>query len=217
MADFSRRRVMMVDTQVRPSDVTKFPIIDAMLNIPRESFVPPSSRDVAYAGTPIPIGNGRVVTEPRTLAKLLSALDIGPDDSVLVIGAGLGYASAVIARMASAVVALEEDPDLAREAESALATEGLDNAVVVEGALAEGRPKEAPYDVILVDGGVEKMPEAIESQLREGGRIGAVFMSGQLGEARVGVRAGGRVSWRMEFNATAPVLPGFAVEQSFVF
>jgi protein-L-isoaspartate(D-aspartate) O-methyltransferase len=215
MSDFSARRVMMVDTQVRPSDVTKYPIIEAMLSVPREEFVPAGRREVAYVGEHVELGAGRVVLEPRTLAKMLDALDIRSDEMVLDLGCGLGYSTAVIARMAEAVVAVEEDEALAAEATRALAAQGADNAAVVTGALAAGAARHAPYDVITIQGGVATVPEAILAQLKDGGRIAAVFMEGALGTARIGYKEGGRVTWRFAFNATAPVLPGFAVRQGF--
>lgn len=217
MADYTERRVMMVDTQIRPSDVTKFPIIDAMLKVAREEFVPDSARDVAYAGTPIEIAPGRDLPEARNFAKLLDALDIRKTELVLHVGAGLGYGTAVLAHLAEAVVGLEEDESLAADAEATLGRNGADNAAMVSGALAEGNAKHGPYDVILVEGGVVDMPQALVDQLKEGGRIAAVFMSGALGEARIGTKSSGRVSWRMDFNATAPVLPGFEKAPSFVF
>jgi protein-L-isoaspartate(D-aspartate) O-methyltransferase len=216
MSEFATRRVMMVDTQVRPSDVTKFPIIEAMLTVPRETYVPDDKREAAYVGENLPLAPGRVVLEARTLAKLLDALDIRPDELVLDIGCGLGYSAAVIARLAETVVAVEEDETLAAEAQRLLSEEGVDNAVVVTGKLAEGSAKCAPYDVITIEGGVEMVPDAILSQLKEGGRIGAVFMEGAVGTARVGYRAGGHVTWRSVFNASAPVLAGFAAPRGFV-
>lgn len=216
MADFARRRTTMVDTQVRPSDVTKFPIIEAMLKIPRELFVPSDKREVAYAGENVDLGGGRVVLEPRTLAKMLEAADIQPDEMVLDIGAGYGYSSALAAHLAEAVVSLEEDPDLAREAERALSEAGADNAVVVEGALADGAAKHGPYDVIMVEGAVQHMPEAITDQLKDGGRIVAIFQEGVLGVVRVGYRIDGQITWRFVFNAGAPVLPGFEASRAFV-
>lgn len=215
MTDFSTRRVMMVDTQVRPSDVTKFPIIEAMLTVPRESYVPAPKREAAYIGENVDIAPNRVVLEPRTLAKMLDALDIQPTETVLDLGCGLGYSAAVIARLAHAVIAVEEDEALAAEAQRTLSSDGVDNAAVIMGALAAGNAKNAPYDVITIQGGVETIPEALLSQLREGGRIGAIFMEGALGIARIGYKIDGVVTWRFAFNAAAPVLPGFVAKRGF--
>ena len=215
MSEFATRRVMMVDTQVRPSDVTKFPIIEAMLSVPRELYVPDDRREAAYVGENLDIGGGRVVLEPRTLAKLLDALDIQPDEMVLDLGSGLGYSAAVIARLAGTVVAVEEDETLAAEAARLLSEEGVDNAYVVTGPLAAGSAKHAPYDVITVQGGVETVPEALLAQLKDGGRIGAIFMDGPLGTAKIGFKSEGGVSWRPVFNAAAPVLNGFARPRGF--
>jgi protein-L-isoaspartate(D-aspartate) O-methyltransferase len=216
MSEFASRRVMMVDTQVRPSDVTKFPIIDAMLSVPREVYVPETLREAAYVGENLEIGAGRVMLEPRTLAKLLDALDIQPGEMVLDLGCGLGYSAAVLARLAGTVVAVEEDEALAAEAARLLSEEGVDNALVLAGPLVAGATKHAPYDVITIEGGVETVPDALLAQLRDGGRIGAVFMDGVLGTAKVGFKSEGGVSWRPVFNATAPVLHGFARQRGFV-
>ena len=215
MSEFATRRVMMVDTQVRPSDVTKFPIIDAMLSVPRETYVPENRREAAYVGEDLDIGSGRVLLEARTLAKMLDALDIHPDELVLDIGCGLGYSAAVIARLADTVVAVEEDAGLAADAQRLLSEEGVDNALVVAGPLTAGAAKHAPYDVITVQGGVEVVPEALLSQLKDGGRIAAVFMDGALGTVKIGFKSEGRVSWRPSFNATAPVLDGFRKARGF--
>ena len=215
MSDFENRRVMMVDTQVRPSDVTKFPIIDAMLSVPREIYVPDSRREAAYVGENLDIGQGRVVLEARSLAKLLEALDIQPDEMVLDLGCGLGYSAAVIARLADTVVAIEEDEALAAEAGRILSQEGVDNALVIHGPLALGAAKHAPYDVITVQGGIEQFPETLVAQVRDGGRIGAVFMDGALGIAMIGFKKDGKVTWRAAFNAAAPVLAGFSKVRAF--
>lgn len=215
MSDYATRRVTMVDTQVRPSDVTKFPIIEAMLSIPREVYVPSSKREAAYVGENVDIGSGRVVLEARTLAKLLDALDVQPTELVLDLGCGLGYSTAVIARLADAVVAVEEDDALAGEAQRTLSAEGVDNAAVVVGPLAAGDAKHAPFDVITVQGGVETIPDSLLAQIKEGGRIGAIFMDGALGSARVGYKIDGAMTWRFAFNATAPVLPGFTAKRGF--
>ena len=217
MTDFSTRRTMMVDTQVRPSDVTKFPIIDAMLTVAREDFVPTTQREAAYVGENLDLGEGRVLLEPRTLAKMLDALAIDGDELVLDLGCALGYSTAVIARMAQAVVAVEQDADMARDAQEALVAAGADNAVVHQGPLVDGAAQHGPYDVIIVQGGVADVPEALAAQLKEGGRIAAIFMSGPLGEVRIGYKRAGQMSWRLAFNATAPYLPGFEPEMSFTF
>jgi protein-L-isoaspartate(D-aspartate) O-methyltransferase len=216
MTDFASRRTMMVDTQVRPSDVTKFPIIEAMLAVPREVYVPRDMREAAYVGENLAIAPRRVVLEARTLAKLLDALDIQPDEIVLDLGCGLGYSSAVIARLAEAVIAVEDDPALAAEAEKTLAAEGVDNAAVVLGPLAGGSAKHGPYDVITIQGAIEMLPDALAAQLKEGGRIGCVFMEGALGVARIGYKVDGVVTWRFVFNAAAPVLPGFEARPGFI-
>ena len=215
MTDYQTRRTMMVDTQVRPSDVTKFPIIESMLSVRREAFVPDDQREVAYVGKNLDLGEGRVVLEPRTLAKMLDVLSIGPDEMVLDIGCGLGYSAAVIARIAEAVVAVEENEAWAKDAEGLLAEEGVDNAAVLVGSLSEGAAKHGPYDAIIVQGGVERLPGAIADQLKIDGRIVCLFMDGELGACRMGLKQAGGISWRDEFNATAPIIPGFEAETEF--
>lgn len=209
MTDFSNRRTMMVDTQVRPSDVTKFPIIEAMLSVRREDFVPVAQREAAYMGGNVDLGGTRVLLEPRTLAKMLDALDVAQDELVLDVGAGLGYSSAVIAHMAEAVVAVEEDEDMAREAQDALMAAGADNVILYCGPLATGAKEHGPYDVILIQGGVSTVPQCLLDQLKDGGRVACLFMDGALGEVRVGYKRDGHISWRRSFNASAPVLNGF--------
>lgn len=215
MTDYTHRRTMMVDTQVRPSDVTKFPIIDAMLSVPREAFVPQSMREVAYVGECIELGNNRVVLEPRTLAKMLDALDIQPDELVLDIGSALGYSAAVIACMAEAVIALEDDASMTSDAQENLLENGADNVVCETGTLAQGAAAHGPYDVVLLQGAVEELPDAIVDQVKEGGRIACIFADGALGTVKVGYKLEGKMNWRFAFNANAPVLPGFEREAAF--
>lgn len=217
MTDYAARRTMMVDTQVRPSDVTKFPIIDAMLHVPREQFVPSSQREAAYMGDNIELGGGRVILDPRTLAKMLDALDIQQNDLVLDVGCNYGYSSAVIARLAEAVVALESDSGMAGEAQQSLSDANADNVVVQTGELVEGAPEHAPFDVIVVQGGVVRLPDGLLEQLKDQGRIAALFMDEALGEVRIGYKIDDQINWRRAFNAGAPILPGFEKQAVFAF
>ncbi len=215
MANFETRRTMMVDTQVRPSDVTKFPIIDAMLSVQREAFVPASLREAAYVGENLTLPGGRTMLEPRTLSKMLDAVDVQPTDVMLDVGCGLGYSTAVAAQLAEFVVALEDEADRATEAQTNLSDAGVDNAAVMTGPLMEGAAKSAPYDVIVIHGAVEVVPDALIDQLRDGGRIAALFVEGALGTVRIGLKTEGRMNWRYSFNAGAPLLDGFRRAKAF--
>lgn len=217
MTDFAKQRVTMVDTQVRPSDVTKFDIIDAMLAVPREDYVPAAKRELAYIGGPVEIAPGRALLDGRVIGKMLDAADLEQGDAVLEIGCGLGYTTALLAHMTDAVVAVEEDADLASEAETTLSDHSVDNAAVVTGPLTEGHAKAGPYDAILIFGGVQVVPDALVAQLKDHGRMVAVFMEGANGEVRTGLKADGRMNWRMAFNASAEILPGFARAAAFTF
>lgn len=216
MAGSQTLRTNMVDTQVRPSDVTKFPIISAMLDIPREAYVPAASQAVAYMDAPVQLGGGRELMEARTFAKMLDALDIQRSDQVLVIGGGTGYSAAVLAHMADSVVMVEEETALASEAEATLSQNEVDNAVVLPGPLVEGAQKAGPFDVIFIDGAIETLPDGLVMQLTEGGRIAAIFADGNNGEVRVGTLIEENMGWRFAFNATAAVLPGFSRTTAFV-
>lgn len=209
MSDFATRRRMMVDTQVRPSDVTEFPIIDAMLTIPREAFVPRDRIEAAYAGGDVDLGGGRVLLDPRVFAKMLDALNLTNHDLVLDLGSGYGYSAAVIARIAEAVVAVEDDEERLSEAQSLLTDHHADNVILHRADLTAGAPEHGPYDAIIIEGGVETLPEALSAQLKEGGRMVVLFMEKALGTVRVGHKLDGAITWRYAFNATAPVLEGF--------
>jgi protein-L-isoaspartate(D-aspartate) O-methyltransferase len=220
-ADFSERRVKMVDGQVRTTDVTSAPLIEAMLTVPREAFVSAGQRDIAYIDEDIRIGGangaGRYLMEPSPFAKLLQLAEIDASDSALDIGCGTGYASAVLSRLAKSVVALESDPALAESASSTLSTLGYDNVAVVQGPMAQGYAAKAPYNVIFVGGSVEEVPAALLDQLAEGGRLVAVEGQGNSGVARLFFRAGGVVTGRRAFNAAIKPLPGFERSHAFEF
>ncbi|ODT15316.1 MAG: protein-L-isoaspartate O-methyltransferase [Mesorhizobium sp. SCN 65-12] len=220
-ADFSERRVKMVDGQVRTTDVTNAPLIEAMLTVPREAFVSAGQRDIAYIDEDIRIGGangaGRYLMEPSPFAKLLQLAEIDASDSALDVGCGTGYASAVLSRLAKSVVALESDPALAESASSTLSTLGYDNVTVVQGPLAQGQAAKAPYNVIFVGGSVEEVPAALLDQLAEGGRLVAVEGQGNSGVARLFFKAGGVVTGRRAFNAAIKPLPGFERSHAFEF
>ena len=215
MPDYAARRRMMVDTQVRPSDVTKLPLIQAMLHVPRERFVPDAWVEAAYVGEHVPLSPGRMVLDPRTLAKMVDALSLGPTDLVLDVAPGLGYSSAVIAQLAEAVIALEPDAELAAEAEAALAATDIGNVIVETGPAHEGAPRHAPYDALIIQGGIETLPTTLEDQLKEGGRAVALFMHDTLGTVRLGIKRKGSLRWLDIFHASAPVLDGFSRARSF--
>ncbi|KGJ05810.1 protein-L-isoaspartate(D-aspartate) O-methyltransferase [Paracoccus halophilus] len=216
MTDFAQRRTLMVDTQVRPNDVTSYPVIEAMLNVPREQFVPDSLRDIAYAGENIDLAAGRVLLEPRTLGKMIELLNLQGSDLVLDVGCGYGYCAALMARIAEAVVAVEEDETMVAEAEGRLTAQDVFNVAVVRGALSEGCASQGPYDAMLIEGAIEEFPAPLAEQLNEGGRVVALFLDKNLGIVRIGHKLDGRINWRFAFNAAAPVLPGFARQQGFV-
>jgi protein-L-isoaspartate(D-aspartate) O-methyltransferase len=207
----------MVDCQVRPSDVTKYPIINALLTVPREEFVPTSKRNVAYIGEHIELGRSRVILDARTFAKMLDVVNIQPDELVLDLGCGFGYSSAVIAQMAEAVVGVEPDEAMATEAADLLASNGIDNAMVERADLAVGAPKHGPYCVIILEGAAEQIPAAITDQLKDGGRIVAIRQSGNLGQCKIGHKRKDAIDWRNAFTAAAPILPGFENKAEFTF
>jgi protein-L-isoaspartate(D-aspartate) O-methyltransferase len=227
MVDFQTARRTMVDSQVRTSDVTNLELIGAMSDVPREVFVPDALAPVAYLDRDLPydLSGGkppRFLIKPMVLARLIQAADPRPQDRVLVIGAGTGYAAAVLGRLAAAVTALEEDGAIAAFARSALAKQGAANVTVVTGPLTQGWQPAQPYDVILMDGGVETIPDAVFGQLADGGRLVAVLGEGRVGEAMLyqsdrGQSDHGEVSGRALFDAAVPLLPGFKKAPAFVF
>lgn len=221
MQDFADLRQKMVDTQLRTNGVTDYRILDAMAVIPREVFVPPARRSVAYADSDIVIGDGatgrRCLQKPMVFAKLIQAARIRPDDFVLVIGCGSGYPLAVVAELASAAVGVEEDPELAGRAGELMTELDVENADVVQSTLNQGCPAQGPYDVIVIDGATEILPDEILDQLRDHGRLVHVAGTGGSAQAVLVERSGNRFGRRPLFNAAAPVLPGFAREKSFVF
>lgn len=218
MMDAALQRKNMVENQVRPSDVTDRRITAAMLALPRERFVPAHLADLAYSDEDLTVGSGRVMLAPRVLAKLVQLADVEGSDRVLVIGGCCGYAAAILSRLAANAVALCPDDESLAAASEALQSLEIGNVSVAKGSLASGWPEKAPYDVVLIEGGVEAVPEALEAQLAEGGRLVAVGVDAGIGRAFQLQKCNGYLTRREAFQASAPVLPGFeARKPAFVF
>ncbi len=218
MIDYAAARLTMVDSQLRPNGVTDGAVLGAFLAVPRERFVPPALHGIAYVDDDLPLGGGRALMEPMVLARLLQAAAIGARERVLEVGAASGYGSAVIARLAAEVVAVESDPGLLGTAKTRLRELGVANAQLVEGSLTQGHPAAAPYNVIVFEGAIARVPDAIAAQLAEGGRLVAVVQEGEsIGQAMLMTRTAGILSHRPIFDAATPLLPGFQAAPSFVF
>ena len=218
MTDFAIARLNMVEGQIKPNRVYNRALIDAMLTVPRELFVPKALRGIAYVDEDIRIADGRWLMEPMVLARLLEESQLRSTDVVLDVGCGSGYAAAVMARLVNTVVALESDSDLARQAGHMLTDLGVDNAVVMTGPLAEGHQAQAPYDCILIGGAVSDVPQALIDQLADGGRLVTVLSKGNtIGKASLLRRVGNSVSRQELFEAGTPVLPGFEAKPVFEF
>jgi protein-L-isoaspartate(D-aspartate) O-methyltransferase len=218
MIDFATARRRMVDGQVRVNNVTDLDVITAMLELPRESFVPAAQAPIVYSDGEIRIDAGRSLLTPMVLAKLVQEAGVEPGGRVLDVACGMGYSSALLARLGANVVALEDDAERERRCAEALARVRAENVTVVRGPLDAGWPELAPYDVILVNGRLEVEPLRLFEQLKEDGRLLGVFGSGPLGKATIYRREKGEVGGgRPLFDAAAPVLPAFARPPAFVF
>ena len=215
--DFTSARHNMVENQIRANRVTDPVVISAMTELPREVFVPEQLQGIAYVNEDIVLGQGRCLMEPVVLARLLQEAAVQSSDVVLDVGCGSGYSAAVLARMASTVVALEPDAGLAARANGIMAELGIDTVAVVEGPMKDGWSEQAPYDVILFDGAVSEVPSAIRDQLAEGGRLVAVIAEGGMGKAVLITRHGGTYSRRTVFDAATSSLPGFVRRPTFEF
>lgn len=216
MADSETLRRAMVDGQIRTADVTDRPLIQAMLDVPRERFVLAAKAGLAYLDLDLPAGDGgRRLLKPMVLAKMLQALDLGADMRVLDVGCAGGYAAAVMARLAGSVVALEEQPGLAAQARANLS--GLENVETAQGRLADGYSPRAPYDAVLVEGAVEVEPEALCRQLADGGRLVCILGAGPAAKATLFRRDADEVTRRTIFDAAGTALPGFAKPAAFAF
>lgn len=217
MPDFAAARRSMVDSQLKPNQIVDQRVAQAMAEVPRELFVPETLAAVAYVDEDLPIAPGRFLMEPIVFARLLQAAAIEPNDIVLDLGCGTGYSTAVLARLANAVVAIEPDPDLRVRAETVMAKIGADNTAIVDGDLTIGSPDQGPFDVIFLNGAAEQIPDGLVDQLADGGRLVAVQVRNGVGKTTVFERQGDLVGARELFDAAIPVLPGFASRPGFVF
>jgi protein-L-isoaspartate(D-aspartate) O-methyltransferase len=223
MTDFGAQRLAMVESQLRPNEVTDPRLLAAMRSLPREEFVPARLRSLAYIDEAIEIfpsidgALARYLLAPMVRARLIQLAAAGPEDTVLDVGCGTGYSTAVLAQLASKVIGLEPEPELADAAREALRKLGIANAEIILGPLAGGYRPEAPYDAILLNGSVPEPPEALLEQLREGGRLTAVLSTGIQGKAYRFVRVAGEASGVPHFDAGARPLPGFQPAPAFTF
>ena len=218
MTEFGATRTHMIESQLRPGKVIDARVLGAFAGIRRELFVPEHLRAVAYVDEDLPLGRGRYLMEPMVAARLLQAAAIERTDTVLIIGAGTGCEAALAAALARSVVALEDEPELARCAREALVEHSIASVSVVEGPLSQGYRPRAPYDAMLFCGAVAEVPSEIDSQLAEGGRLLAVVKSANgIGRAILRTRTGGVMAQRVLFDAATPLLPGFLPKPAFVF
>lgn len=221
MSEMLAARQNMVDCQIRPSDVTDLRVIEAMLTVPREAFVPNNRRALSYLDQDIEVGAAgdrkAFLIKPAVLARMLQAAAIAPTDRVLVVGCATGYAAAVVARLAKEVFATESDPEIAAAARTALAEAGATHVDVAVADAAAGRPDGAPFDVILLDGATEVVPDKLYRQLRRGGRLVGVFAQSTPPRATLVTRSPTDYGTRILFDATEPVLPGLERVPVFTF
>ncbi len=215
--DFARARHLMVESQVRTSDVTDMRILGAMRTLPRERFAPASVRSLAYADLEIEVAEGRTLLRPRDLAKLIQALAPQAHERGLEIAGATGYGAAVLAACCKEVFSLDPDANLSFAGRAALESSGVTNVKTVSTAAVDGWADAAPYDVIVLNGAAEIVPEAWLAQLAPGGRMGVIVREGSLGRARVYTRTGEAVAYRVAFDATPPVGPGLVRPPAFSF
>jgi len=217
MMDFELARGLMIDGQLKPNQVNDPRILDAFRVVPRELFVPSSLKGVAYVDEDIEVAPGRYLLEPMVLARMIQAANPGPRDVALDIACGTGYSAALLAQLAGAVVAVEEDQELVDRATGTLLDLRYDSVVVVKSPLTQGWAEQAPYDVIVINGMVEDVPQALLDQLNENGRLVAVENMRGVGKAMLYIKEGGIIGRRELFDAASPLLPGFVKPRGFVF
>lgn len=217
--DYALARLNMVESQIRTNKVTDPDVVGAFESIPRELFVPKARRGIAYMDEALEIGAGRYMLEPMVLARLLQVAAPQPADVALDVACGTGYATALLSRLVSTVVGVDDAAELVERGNGILSGLEIDNAALVAGVLSAGYAKQAPYNVILVNGGVEFVPDTLFAQLADGGRLVTVEGGTPVGPgvAVLYEKRGNRVGRRILFDAGTPMLSGFRREPGFVF
>ena len=216
---FQRARKIMLESQIRPNKVIDELVLSAFSKIPRELFVQKSMRDIAYIDEDLPLSNGRYLMEPMVLARLVQSLGLGVSDNVMIIGVGTGYSVAIISQIVTSVIGVESRANLIQKAENNLTSLDITNAVLFKERLQDGHKKEAPYNAILIDGGVSFVPDSILSQLSNNGKLVSIYRSdmGTAGEASLWMRSGNDFSRTCLFNAQVPTLEEFKSKLEFSF
>ena len=216
MFDYKKARKNMVDNQIRPSNVTNRDLLRALSLVQRENFVLLEDSTLSYSDADLRVENGRTILNPRTLAKMIDGLKIKKDDIILSIAPGLGYSCALMATLCKLVVAVERE-SIAEEAQNRLVEGGFDNVIVIPGDLEKGAVDHGPYDALIIEGGLETLPENLSNQVKLGGRILAIFVNEKLGQCNFGIKMKYGIDWRVLFEVSCPILSEFKNNKEFVF
>ncbi len=216
---FNKARKIMLESQIRPNKVIDEMVLSSFANIPREIFVHKSMQDIAYLDEDLPLSNGRYLMEPMVLARLIQSLQLSESDNVMIIGVGTGYSVAIISQIVTSVIGIESRATLIQKAENNLTELDITNAVLFKERLQDGFSKEAPYNAILIDGGISFIPESILDQLSNNGKLVSIYRpdSETVGEASIWMRSGTKFSRKCLFNAQVPTLEEFRAKPEFIF
>ncbi len=217
MFDYANARHTMIENQLRTYDVLDYNTLEAMGAVPRELFVPADCAAFAYLDKPVPLGQNRELMTPMVFGRLLQVLDIQKTDRVLDIAGGTGYSAAVFSCLAQHVVALEDDDAAIDAAQHNFNTIEATNITCIKGTIEEGAPKNAPFEVIFINGAIESEPKLLLKQLKDGGRLACVLGSGRNGRAVIYRRAGTNVTVTRIIDASAIWLTSFALPLTFKF
>ena len=216
MFDYKKARKNMVDNQIRPSNVTNRDLLRSLSWVQRENFLSLEDSTLSYSDTDLLMEDGRTITNPRLIAKMIDSLKIKKEDIVLSIAPGFGYSCALMATLCNLVVAVERE-SIAEEAQNRLVEGGFDNVIVIPGDFSQGAVKHGPYDALIIEGGLEILPENLSNQVKLGGRIVAIFVEGKLGKCNYGIKTQSGIDWRVLFEVSCPILSEFKNNQEFVF